>query len=149
MTSKTSKIIFLAGCGGGYDIFGGLPYYFKIKSNGIDDVTLINYTFTTHTLLCQYSQQLTKVLFRIDPRTDVAWLTDDLYFPEQRLANELHVPIYAILCDYVETRIELIVEAYRYLIHGRTIDELVLIDGGSDVLLTGNELELGKYVNLI
>ncbi|CAF5042824.1 unnamed protein product, partial [Rotaria sp. Silwood1] len=46
------------GCGGGYDIFGGLPYYFKIKSNGIDDVTLINYTFTTHTLLSQYSQQL-------------------------------------------------------------------------------------------
>ncbi|CAF4802522.1 unnamed protein product [Rotaria sp. Silwood1] len=146
MTSKTSKTIFLAGCGGGYDIFGGLPYYFKIKSNGIDDVTLINYTFTTHTLLSQYSQQLTTVLFRIDPRTDIAWLTDDVYFPEQRLANELHVPIYAILCDYIKTRIELIVEAYRYLIHGRTIDELVLIDGGSDVLLTGNELELGTPI---
>ncbi len=71
----------------------------KIKSNGIDDVTLINYTFTTHTLLRQYSQQLTKVLFRIDPRTNVAWLTDDVYFPEQHLANELHVSIYAILCD--------------------------------------------------
>jgi hypothetical protein len=38
----------------------------------------------------------------------IAWLTDNVYFPEQRLANELHVPIYAILCDYVETRIELI-----------------------------------------
>ncbi|CAF4067283.1 unnamed protein product [Rotaria sordida] len=96
MTSDTSRTIFLAGCGGGYDIFG-----------------------------------------------------DNVYFPEQRLANELHVPVYAILCDYVETHIELIVEAYRYLMQGCIIDDLVLIDGGSDVLLTGNELQLGEYVNLI
>jgi hypothetical protein len=148
MTSKTAKAIFLAGCGGGYDIFGCLPYYFKIKSNAIDDVTLINYTFTKYSLLSHYSQQLTAILFRVDPKTDTVWLTDDVYFPEQRLANELHVPVYAILCDYAITRIELIVEAYRYLMQGRTIDELVLIDGGSDVLLTGTELELGEYMSI-
>ncbi|CAF0722466.1 unnamed protein product [Adineta steineri] len=142
MTSDTSKIIFLAGCGSGYDIFGALPYYFKIKSN----VTLINYTFTKHTVLSQYSEQLTTLLFRIDPKTHVPWLINDLYFPEQRLANELQVPIYAILCDYDQTDLQSIVDAYRYLINGRTIDELILIDGGSDVLLTGNELLLGTPV---
>ncbi|CAF2389697.1 unnamed protein product [Rotaria sp. Silwood2] len=146
MTNETSKTVFLAGCGGGYDIFGSLPYYFKMKSSGNYDVTLINYAFTAHHILSKYSQQLTKLLFRVDPRTDVSWLTDNVYFPEQRLANELRVPIYAILCNYDETRIDLIVEAYKYLIQGRIIDELVLIDGGSDVLLTGNEKQLGTPV---
>ncbi len=32
----------------------------------------------------------------------------------------------------------------KYLIQGRIIDELILIDCGSDVLLTGNEQGLGK-----
>lgn len=138
------KTAFLAGCGGGYDVFGGLPYYFKMKSCENYDVTLINYSFTQHTLLSKYSQQLTSLLYRVDPQTNVTWLTDDVYFPEQRLANELQIPIYAILCDYTETRIELIVEAYRHLIQERTIDEFILIDGGSDVLLTGKEANLGK-----
>ncbi|CAF1116536.1 unnamed protein product [Adineta ricciae] len=146
MTSQTSKTIFLAGCGGGYDVFGCLPYYFKLKASGDYDITLINYTFTKLALLTQHSEQVTTVLFRVDPQANIAWLTDDVYFPEQRLANELQVPIYAILCDYTATRIELIVEAYKHLIHGRCIDELALIDGGSDVLLTGNELELGTPV---
>jgi hypothetical protein len=146
MTSEPSKTVFLAGCGGGYDIFGGLPHYFKMKRYGNYDITLINYTFTEHALLSKYSQQLTTLLFRIDPKMNVAWLTENLYFPEQRLANELQVPIYAILCHYEKTRIELIVEAYKYLIQGRTIDEVILIDGGSDVLLTGNEQELGKNI---
>ncbi|CAF0892026.1 unnamed protein product [Rotaria sp. Silwood1] len=144
MTSETFKTVFLASCGGDYNIFGTLPYYFRMKSSGNYDVTLINYTFTKHNLLSKYSQQLTKLLFRVDPRTDVSRLTDNIYFPKQRLANELRMPIYAFLCDHDETRIDLIVEAYKYLIQERTIDELVLIDGDSDVLLTGNEQQLDK-----
>ena len=143
MNSATAKTVFLSGCGGGYDLFGGLPHYFKIKSHSNYDVTLINYTFTTRELLSKYCQQLTTLLFRVDPTTNVSWLTDKVYFPEQRLANEIHVPIYAILCNYDETRIELVIEAYQHLIRGRTIDEIILIDGGSDSLLTGNEQQLG------
>jgi len=109
MNSATSKTIFLSGCGGGYDVFGGLPYYFKMKSCDNNDVILINYSFTTRDRLSEYGQQLAKLLFRIDPATNASWLTDDVYFPEQRLANELQVPIYAIICNYDETRIELIV----------------------------------------
>jgi hypothetical protein len=149
MENERSKIVFLSGCGGGYDIFGCLPYYFKMKSNGNHDVTLINYSFTTRALLSEYSQQLTTLLFRIDPTTNVSWLTDEIYFPEQRLANELQIPIYAIIRDYDVTRIQLIVEAYQYLIQGRIIDELILIDCGSDVLLTGNEQQLGKHIDFI
>jgi hypothetical protein len=146
MKSATDKTIFLSGCGGGYDLFGGLPHYFKIKSCDDYDVTLINYTFTTRELLSKHCQQLTTLLFRVDPTTDVSWLTDKVYFPEQRLANEIQVPIYVILCNYDETRIELVIEAYQHLIGGRTIDEIILIDGGSDSLLTGNEQQLGKYI---
>ncbi|UJR24734.1 hypothetical protein I4U23_006108 [Adineta vaga] len=141
-----TKTVLLSGCGGGYDLFGALPHYFKIKAQGDYDVTLINYTFTTHELLSKYGQQLTKILFRIDPIIDASWLTDEIYFPEQRLANEMHVSIYAILCNYDETRIELIIEAYQHLIGKRTIDELILFDCGSDVLLTGKEQQLGTPV---
>ncbi len=31
--NKESKTIFLCGCGGSYDIYGGTPYYFKINTN--------------------------------------------------------------------------------------------------------------------
>ena len=143
-----SKRVFLSGCGGGYDIFGGLPYYFKMKSNINNDITLINYSFTKRSLLSKYSQQLTKLLFRVDPMIDVSWLTDEVYFPEQRLANELQVSVYAIICNNDETRIELIIEAYKELIQGNTIDELILIDCGSDILLKGDEQQLGKKRNL-
>jgi hypothetical protein len=146
MTSATSKTVFLSGCGGGYDVFGGLPHYFKMKSYGNNDVTLINYTLTRPALLSDYSQQLTTLLYRVDPIRNVSWLTNDIYFPEQRLANELQVPIYAIICNYDETRIELIIEAYKYLIKGRSIDEIILVDCGSDILLTGNEQQLGKHI---
>ncbi|CAF1136198.1 unnamed protein product [Adineta steineri] len=143
MNNETTKIVFISGCGGGYDLFGGLPHYFKIKSSNNYETTLINYTFTTRELLSKYSKQLTTLLYCVSPTKDISWLTDNTYFPEQRLANEIQVPIYAILCNYDETRIELIIEAYRYLIDGRTIDEIILIDGGSDILLTGNEQQLG------
>jgi hypothetical protein len=147
MENDGSKRIFLSGCGGGYDIFGILPYYFKMKCNGYNDITLVNYSFTQCNILSKSSQQLTPILFRVDPTINVSWLTDEIYFPEQRLANELKISIYAILCDYNETRIELIVEAYKYLIGERIIDELILIDCGSDVLLTGNEQGLGKNIS--
>lgn len=145
MAEQVKKTIFLAGLGGGYDIFGCLPYYFKLKSSGIADVTLLNYSFTKYTVLSKHSVQLTPVLFRVGPQKKKAdWLTDDVYFPEQLLANELNTIIYVILCDASKTRIDLITEAYRYLIKiYTTIDELVLIDGGSDVLLTGTEHALG------
>jgi hypothetical protein len=91
MNNRKFKSVFLSGCGGGYDIFGGLSHYFKMKSSGNHDVTLINYSFTKRDLLSEYSQQLTTLLFRIDPTIDSSWLTDEIYFPEQRLANELQV----------------------------------------------------------
>ncbi|CAF1572716.1 unnamed protein product [Adineta ricciae] len=141
-----TKTVFLSGCGGGYDLFGALPYYFKIKAQGDCDITLINYTFTTRDLLTKYSRHLTTILYRVEPIQNTTWLTDEIYFPEQRLANEIQVPIYAILCNYQDTRIELIVEAYEYLIAKRTIDEIILFDCGCDVLLTGKEQRLGTPV---
>ncbi len=111
MEDNESKIIFLCGCGGGYDIYGSIPYYLKLKSSDNADITLINYSFTERTLLSRFGQQLTRLLFRVDPK-DISLLTNEIYFPEQRLANELQIPIYAIICDYNQTTIELIVEAY-------------------------------------
>jgi hypothetical protein len=144
MENTESKTIFLCGCGGGYDIYGSIPHYFKLKSSSNVEITLINYSFTERTLLSRFGQQLTTLLFRVDPK-DVSLLTDDIYFPEQRLANELQIPIYAIICNYNQTTIELIIQAYKYLIQDQIIDELILIDCGSDVLLTGNEQGLGKH----
>ncbi len=95
--------------------------------------------------MSESGQQLTTILFRVDPKNDLL-LTDDIYFPQQRLANELQVPIYAILCNYNQTTIELIIQAYKYLIQDRIIDEIILIDCGSDILLTENEQGLGKHL---
>ena len=42
--------ILLAGCGGGYDVFSGLPLYFALKQAG-KTVFLSNFTFTPELLL--------------------------------------------------------------------------------------------------
>jgi hypothetical protein len=44
--------ILIAGCGGGFDVFGGLPLYFSLKEAG-KTVYLANYTFSGFHDVCK------------------------------------------------------------------------------------------------
>ena len=87
---KNKFSILLSGCGGGYDIFTGLPLYFHLKSNGYR-VFLSNFSFTSRNLLnnselIENSSTCYKIRYK-SPGEDNS---KTKYFPERDLCIHLN-----------------------------------------------------------
>ena len=135
---ETAQNILIAGAGGGFDIFTGLPLYFMLKAAG-KTVHLANLSFST--IFASNGRVLAPALVEIRAKTE-AHLR---YFPELHLARwfsnhqNADVPIYCI--DRVGTRP--ITEAYQFLARHLSLDAVILVDGGTDSLMRGDENGLG------
>jgi hypothetical protein len=134
---ESSQRILVAGAGGGFDVYAGLPIYARLRSLG-KDVFLANLTFTY--LGGTSAQQVTRALYLVEPGTSGG----DGYFPERTLARFLakrgdSVSVYTLeKLGVVQVR-----EAYAHLVQALGLDAIVLVDGGTDVLLRGDEQNLG------
>lgn len=131
--------ILIAGAGGGFDIFCGLPLYFSLISQG-KDVFLANLSFT---YLRQFEGDwLTSDIMKVTP--DTKGITGS-YFPEWYLSKwfeqktESLIPIFA----FERTGVLPLTASYQVLIKDLNIDTLILVDGGTDSLMKGNEDGLG------
>ncbi|MBL8719430.1 MAG: DUF1152 domain-containing protein [Myxococcales bacterium] len=124
--------ILLAGAGGGYDVFCGLPLYFALRHAG-KQVSLANLSFT-------YLGG-TDVSFVLPHLARVEGSTRgcDDYFPERYLAELLGVPVWTI----EKVGVTPVREAYRHLVRTLDLDAIVLVDGGTDILMRGDEAGLG------
>ncbi len=134
---EQTNTVLLAGAGGGFDIFAGLPLYFWLRSIG-KTVHLANLSFT-EIGFCE-GQRPTPSLLRVLPETP----GPANYFPEVHLAQWLSnrgdkVPVYAI----ERTGARPVVAAYQWLVQTLKPDALVLVDGGMDSLMRGDEAGLG------
>jgi len=145
MITTSRKTILLSGCGGGYDIYGGLPLYHELKEQYT--IVISNLSHTNPDILKElesvsdeHVKQITKNCFRISPG-NYADTVD--YFPEYLLANKLNCSIYA-MCQY-ET-VNDIINFYDKLFKIHDISDVYLIDGGCDVFLSGLETELATFV---
>lgn len=129
--------ILLAGAGGGFDIFSGLPLYFGLRQAG-KRVYLANLSFSN--LHPTSGRRLTPALVEVTadaPRVDG-------YFPEYHLARWFRnqgdeVPVYCL--DRVGFKP--LREGYQALVEQLCPDAVVLIDGGTDSLMRGDEVGLG------
>lgn len=81
-TLEKSQRVLVAGAGGGFDVYAGLPIYERLRSLG-KKVFLANLSFVS--LETTNAQALTRALYAIEPDTTGA----DLYFPERDLAQFL------------------------------------------------------------
>lgn len=83
-----SKILLL-GCGGGYDIFCGIPLYLRLKEL-YKDVYLGNLSFTKNGYLSLFQE--------FSPGSRIVNHTTTIpeydYFPEYDLSRQLKTPIY-------------------------------------------------------
>ena len=136
---EESKNILLAGAGGGFDIFSGIPLYLNLIKQG-KKVTIANYSFTW--LDETTSEKVFPFCYKIKPGDSD--LSGRNYFPEKYLklwlGMEGHlVDIYA----FNRTGVIPLKDAYKYLIKKHNIDTIILIDGGTDSLMFGNEEGLG------
>ena len=136
-TIENSQCVLVAGAGGGFDVYAGLPIYERLRSLG-KRVFLANLSFVP--LGATSAQALTRALYAVEPTTT----GQDLYFPERTLAQFLsrqreNVTIYA----FEKLGVAQICEGYAHLVELLGLDAIILVDGGTDILMRGDEAGLG------
>jgi hypothetical protein len=134
--------LLIAGMGGGFDIYCGLPIYFELKQRGMN-VHLANYSFSDIERL-KGGERLSRTLIGVTAQQEDVMP----YFPEKHLADwfkhKLNQDV-TIWSFHKTGGIELY-EDYQKLMQHLGIDGILLIDGGVDSLVRGNEAELGTVV---
>ncbi len=161
--------VLIAGIGGGYDVFTGLPIYFRLKKMG-KTVHLANFTFTstdklqTYPTLTPTCYQVTSTLGSLwqanmieDPPT---WLLKQMnitkeeylkplqrtatYFPEYYLSESLNGETIWTIDDV--GGIPSLQDAYTTLVQHLGVECIVLVDGGYDSVMFGDETHLGSPI---
>lgn len=135
---REARTVLLAGMGGGFDVFSGLPLYFGLRAAG-KTVHLANLSFTS--LLDTNAREIGGALHAVTLETN-----GPRYFPEVHLVRWLRVtlgesvPIYCI----ERTGARPVRQAFRDLVtHLGGVDAVILVDGGTDSLMRGDEAGLG------
>lgn len=134
---QNSRRVLVAGMGGGWDVYCGLPLYFGLRDAG-KEVFLANLSFST--LLPGCGERVGPAAYAIT--SDSAG--NPYYFPERHLCRWFleqgeEVLIYA----FVKTGVEPLRNSYSEIMARHDIDTVILIDGGTDSLMRGDEPELG------
>jgi hypothetical protein len=136
---RDARRVLVAGAGGGFDIYAGLPLALALRAAG-KEVHLANLSFAD-----LYGLDLDVWLDH-----DVAAIRPDTaargdYFPEHTLArwlddHGLPSTVYA----FNRTGVQPLRAAYRALLAQLGgVDAIVLVDGGTDILMRGDESGLG------
>jgi hypothetical protein len=128
--------------GGGFDIFCGLPIYFDLQRRGIN-VHLANYSFSMIEELRQ-GIRLTETMVGVTHNMGGRFV----YFPELYLSQWFKAKHNAdvTIWSFHKTGVRPLLENYRVLIDHLGIDGILLIDGGVDSLLRGDEADVGTLI---
>ncbi len=129
--------VLLAGAGGGYDVYASLPLYFALERMGLR-VSLANLSFS-NLGACDAS--------RLSPscaKVTADSAGDERYFPERALARWFRargaeVPIFA----FERSGVPRLLESYSAIRKAIDFDAIILVDGGTDILMRGDEPGLG------
>ncbi|GAB7106418.1 DUF1152 domain-containing protein [Streptomyces phaeofaciens JCM 4814] len=136
---RDARRVLVAGAGGGFDIYTGLPLALALRAAG-KDVHLANLSFA----------ELYGLPAEVWLEPDVAAVRPDTpargdYFPEHTLATWLgRHGLPATVYAFPRTGVKPLRDAYRALLdHLGGVDAIVLVDGGTDILMRGDEHGLG------
>lgn len=134
---KQSNNILIAGAGGGFDVFCGLPLYLFLLAEG-RTVHLANLTFSF--LRDVNASELHSAITPVRADTE----GPKGYFPEKYLAQWLRRQGHeAVIYCFKKTGVRALREAYGALVEELEIDTVLLVDGGTDSLMRGDEAGLG------
>lgn len=137
--------ILIAGGGGGFDIYTGLPLYFTLREMG-KTVHLANYTFMDFRLaklLSKPIEEIPDLLFGARGKVRIP----TQYFPEGHLAQwftERGEDVTVWMFDRVGSAP--LARAYQHLIDKFNIEAIILVDGGVDSLMRGDEQAPGTLL---
>ena len=136
-----ARRVLIAGAGGGFDVYAGLPLALSLWGSGVE-VHLANLSFSELELVDRESWVADNVVAVTPDSTSPDW-----YFPERTLARWLAAhdrpaTVYA----FPPLGVQSLRDAYRFLMERLDLDAVVLVDGGTDILLRGDENALGTPV---
>src|SRR5436305_1719769 len=132
-----ARTVLLAGAGGGFDVFSGLPLYFGLRAAG-KTVHLANLSFSH--LEAVTGRRLSPSALEVTADTTLRLG----YFPEYYLCRWFRdqgeeVPIHC----FDRTGLLPLRDAYEAVVAELRPDAVVLVDGGTDSLMRGDEAGLG------
>jgi len=134
--------VLIAGMGGGFDLFCGLPIYFELQRRG-QKAHLASFSFSDIES-CTHGVRLTDTLVGITADYDGLVF----YFPELYLAQWFkHKRDESVtIWSFQKTGTVPLLKNYQTLIEHLAIDGIVLIDGGVDALMRGDEAAMGTLI---
>lgn len=134
---ERAERVLVAGAGGGFDVLAGLPLYFALTALG-KRAYLANLTFSY--LGASDARCVHPHVYEVRAETS----GDERYFPEKHLATWLRDNGHddRVFC-LDKTGLELLRRAYQALADDLAIDAVLLVDGGTDILMHGDEAGLG------
>jgi hypothetical protein len=135
-----ARNILIAGAGGGFDVFSGLPLYFGLRAEGRNvHLANLSFSFLPPPQLTQ-EERLSPSLLKVTAATPL--VTD--YFPEKFLAQWLwaHGDDTPVFC-FERTGVKPLLASYQTLVRELALDTVILVDGGTDSLMRGDEAGLG------
>lgn len=127
--------VLVAGCGGGYDVLGAVPIEHALRAAGVEvELASLSFCYLNGLEGAEQDHELPN-LYRVGGEA----ATEEDYCPEAWLARWRGR---AIWC-FDKTGVRPLAAAYRALIARLAIDAIILIDGGIDAVLRGDEIRLG------
>lgn len=140
-----SQSILIAGAGGGFDVFAGLPIYFTLKDMG-KTVHLANFSFTDFPL-AEIVGTLDVVIETLLAGAVGKLGRDIFYYPEGYLAQWFaeqgeDVPVWM----FARMGVVPLRKCYETLVEKLNLDAIILVDGGVDSLMRGNEEGMGTIL---
>ena len=143
---QDSQNILIAGAGGGFDVFCGLPIYFTLREMG-KSIHLANFSFTDFPIAKYLSDPIEEIdglLLRTYGNVKRSYS----YYPEGYLTQWFKQTQHEDVTIWMFARsgIPRLKLAYQYLVDKLKIDALILIDGGVDSIMCGDESAPGTLV---
>jgi hypothetical protein len=137
--------ILIAGAGGGFDVFAGLPIYFALRDEG-KQVHLANYSFSNFDLASMFAELLVllpdRVVGALPPLRTGLPFAEGYLSQWFRDAHGEEVPVWM----FAQTGVAPLIEGYTALADYLKIDAIILVDGGVDSLMRGDEAAPGTLL---
>lgn len=135
---ENARSVLVAGAGGGFDVYAGLPLALALWESG-KQVHLANLSFS-HLDGLDLDSWLDENVVQVGPDTQ----SRDWYFPERTLARWLVAhDLPGVVHAFPKVGVRPLRAAYQVLVERLGLDAIVLVDGGTDILLRGDESGLG------
>ena len=137
--------ILIAGAGGGFDVFAGLPIYFALRDEG-RQVHLANYSFSDFGLAGLFAELdillPDRVVGALPPRRTGLPYAEGYLSQWFRDVHGEEIPIWML----AKTGVAPLIESYTALVDYLNIDAIILVDGGVDSLMRGDEAAPGTLI---